>query len=198
MTGYRRSVWQVIAIAAFAATAALAVTLTRPQPIVSVAAASACRATGMYAWLGAAAASGTVRQVAAATEKASADAVYALEFTNISGRACSLDGYPGVWAYTGGRQIGSPASLDPSVRPSTVTLAPHATAHAVLRYTLTASFSASACAQVTVRELRVYLPHAGGTLLVPLTIPACSRKGPDFLSVQAVQPRAGIPGFPHY
>jgi hypothetical protein len=30
---------------------------------------------------------------------------------------------------------------------------------------------------------------------VPITLPACSKPGPKFLSVQAIQPRPGIPGF---
>jgi hypothetical protein len=129
---------------------------------------------------------------------ARADVKYTLEFTNVSREACSLYGYPDVSAYTGERQVGNPATLDTSVRPSVVTLAPGATAHAVLRYTRTAGLDAAACEQVTVPELRVYPPRAGGAVLVPLSIPACSRKGPNFLSVEPVQPRAGIPGFSGY
>jgi hypothetical protein len=197
MRGYHRSVWQVIAIAAFAATAALSVALTRPEPVALTATAAACRSAGLDAWLGIAANPGVVPRVSA-TGSSKTDAYYTLEFTNVSGRTCSLYGYPDVWAYIGGRQVGSPAMLDTSVRPSMVTLAPGATAHADLRYTVTASFAAATCKQVTVPELRVYPPESGGAIVVPLTIPACSRKGPDFFSVQPVQPRAGIPGFPHY
>jgi hypothetical protein len=29
---------------------------------------------------------------------------------------------------------------------------------------------------------------------VPIRVPACSRKGPEFLTVQAIQPRPGVPG----
>jgi hypothetical protein len=175
----------------------VAVTLTRPQSAALTEVAAACRAAGLEAWLGAATDPGVVPRVRT-TGSAKADVYFALEFTNISRQRCSLSGYPGVWAYSGGRQIGSPATADTSIRPSTVTLEPGATAHAVLRYTVTANFDAAACRQVTVPELRVSAPRAGGAVLVPLTIPACSRKGPDFLSVQAVQPRAGIPGFPRY
>ncbi len=197
MRRYRRTAWQVVAVAAFAATAALSVVLTRPQPASLVEVVAACRSAGLDAWLGVAADSGAGR-IIRAESTAGASVIYTLEFTNVSGQTCSLYGYPGVWAYTGDRQIGSPATLDTSIRPRVVTLAPGATAHAVLRYTRTASFDSSACRQVTVPGLRVYPPRAGGAVMVPLTIPACSRQGPDFLSVEPVQPRAGIPGFPRY
>jgi hypothetical protein len=197
MTRYGRLVWQVIAVAAFAATAAVAVTLTRPQSAALTEVAAACRAAGLQARLGAAPDPGVLPRINRAGS-AKAHVYFTLEFTNISRQTCSLYGYPGVWAYSGGRQIGSPATADTSIRPSTVMLKPGATAHAVLRYTVTRRFDAAACRQVTVPELRVSAPRAGGAVLVPLTIPVCSRRGPDFLSVQAVQPRAGIPGFPRY
>ncbi|MBV9447058.1 MAG: DUF4232 domain-containing protein [Streptosporangiaceae bacterium] len=197
MRRYHRTAWQGVAVAAFAATAALSVVLTRPQPASLVEVVAACRSAGLDAWLGVAADSGAGPLIRAEST-AGASVVYTLEFTNVSGQTCSLYGYPGVWAYTGDRQIGSPATLDTSIRPHVVTLAPGATAHAMLRYTRTASFGSAACRQVTVPGLRVYPPRAGSAVLVPLSIPACSREGPDFLSVEPVQPRAGIPGFPHY
>ena len=68
---------------------------------------------------------------------------YTLEFTNVSDRTCSLYGYPEVSAYRDsadtGRQIGGAAIRNTSVRPQPVMLAPGATAHAVLRVTVTAS-----------------------------------------------------------
>ena len=195
MTRYRHMVWQVVAVAAFAATATLSVVLTRPQPASLAEVAAACRAAGLDAWLAVPAdpAAGTAIR---ADMPARANVNYTLEFTNVSGQTCSRYGYPDVWAYTGERQIGSPATLDTSVLPSVVTLAPGATAHAVLRYTRTATLDSAACQQVTVPGLRVYPPRAGGAALVPLSLPACSRKGPDFLRVEPVQPRAGIPDSP--
>jgi hypothetical protein len=160
-------------------------------------AASTCRAAGLYAWLGVAGVPPGAPRVGA-TSSPRADTYYTVEFTNISRQTCSLYGYPDVWAYTGDRQVGSPAVPDMSVRPSTVTLAPGATAHAVLRYTATTKFEASACRQVAAQELRVYPPNSHGVVVVRVSISACSRKGPGFLSVQPVQPRAGVPGFPHY
>ncbi len=201
MSRYRRAAWQVVAIAAFAGTAALAIVLTRPPPE-SVAGAAACRSAGLAAWLGIGA-EGTAASPEAvprvgATSSSKTNVFYTLEFTNVSGQTCSLYGYPQVLAFAGGHQIGSPAMTDTSVRPSTVTLAPDATAHAILRYTVTASFQARVCRQVTVPELRVYPPQSKQAVVVPLSFPACSRMGVEFLSVDPVQPREGIPGFPRY
>jgi hypothetical protein len=123
---------------------------------------------------------------------------YTLEFTNVSARVCSLYGYPDVSAYAGdrigGTQIGSAARHDTSVRPRPVTLAPGQTAHSVLRVTSTGTFQRTVCAQVTALELRVTLPDQVRPAFVPIHLPACSKKGPEFLSVQAIQPRPGVPG----
>ncbi len=211
MTLYRRSAWQAVAVAAFAATAALAITLTRPQQVALTESASACRVAALRTWLGISAGAagavdpavgiadtGVVPRVSS-TGPTKTDVYYTIEFTNVSAHACSLYGYPWVWAYAGGHQIGSPAELDTSIRPSTVMLAPRETAHAVLHFSIAAVFRTASCHEVTAPELSIYPPDTGGALLIPVPpLPACSRKGADYLSVQPVQPRAGIPGFPRY
>ena len=132
----------MVAIAAFVGTAVLAVVLTR-APGSTVAALSsefsgpACAASGLEAWVGAAATdrAGTGLSHGGGTS-------YTLEFTNVSHQACRLYGYPEVSAYHGsaatgeneaGDQIGGPAIRDTSVHPQPVMLQPGATAHAVLR-----------------------------------------------------------------
>ena len=77
-----------------------------------------------------------------------------------------------------------------------MTLAPGQTAHSVLRVTSTGTFEPTACAQVTAPELRVRPPDQVRPAFVPIHLPACSRKGLEFMRVQAIQPRPGIPGFP--
>ena len=77
-----------------------------------------------------------------------------------------------------------------------MTLAPGQTAHSVLRVTSTKMFQPTACAQVNAPELRVTLPDQLRPTFVPLHLSACSKKGPEFMSVQAIQPRPGVPGFP--
>ena len=210
MTRYGHITWHVIAVLAFAGTAALAVTLTRvPErpahaALSSSLALSPCPTSVLDAWAG-----------LGATESASIPdnghhlqgdiTYYTLEFTNVSARTCSLYGYPEVAAYAGsavtGAQIGSAATYDTVVRPRPVMLAPGATAHSVLRVTGPGQFQSAACARVTAPELRVMLPDQGlqgsrvQSAFVPITLAACSKPGPKFLSVQAIQPRPGIPGF---
>src|ERR1022692_3127969 len=59
-------------------------------------------------------------------------AYYYLEFTNLSGHACTLRGYPGVSAVSlSGRQLGSPAGWD-TPKTTAVRLASGATATAEL------------------------------------------------------------------
>jgi Protein of unknown function (DUF4232) len=208
MTRYGHIGWRVIAVVAFAGTAALAVTLTRvparPQhaALSSSLMESPCATSGLEAWLGLGT-SGSASVTATRDHiRGTQGAYYTLEFTNVSARACSLYGYPEVSAYAGsqvaGTQIGSAATRDTSIRPQPVVLAPGATAHSVLRVTGTGRFQPTACAQVTASELRVTLPGQGmrtRPAFVPIHLPACSKKGPEFLSVQPIQPRPGIPGF---
>jgi hypothetical protein len=202
VTKYGHIVWRVIAVVAFAGTAALAVTLShapaRPDhaALSSNLAQSPCGRSGLEAWLGLAqtAESGTHSRLEPT------GTFYTLEFTNVSARVCRLYGYPDVSAYagdqTGGTPIGSAAAHDTSVRPRPVTLAPGQTAHSVLRVTSTGTFQPTACVQVTAGELRVSLPDQIRPAFVPIHLPACSKKGPEFLSVQAIQPHPGIPGVP--
>jgi Domain of unknown function (DUF4232) len=204
MTRYGQIGWRMVAVAAFVGTAALGVVLTR-APIRADAALSseitgpACPTSGLEAWLGlgpataVGSAGGTGMQVARGT-------YYTLEFTNVSDRACSLYGYPEVSVYTDSRatsgQIGSAAIHDTSVRPKPVMLAPGATAHSVLRVMGVGGTKPAGCAQVTAGELRVALPHQGRSAFVPVRIPVCSEKGRASLSVQAIQARPGVPGYP--
>jgi uncharacterized protein DUF4232 len=197
MTRYGHIGWRVIAVVAFAGTAALAVTLTRvPARPAEVALSSnftqiPCTTSGLKAWVGLGTTgsppgTGQRPQLAGGT-------TYTLEFTNVSSRACSLYGYPEVTAYAGA-QVGSAAVDDTSVRPQPVMLEPGATAHSVLRVIGTGRFQPNACARVTAPELRVMLPDQARPSFVPIDLAACSRKGPAFMSVQPIQPRPGIPG----
>jgi Protein of unknown function (DUF4232) len=210
VTKYGHIAWRMIAVVAFAGTAALAVTLSRAPTRPSHTAlsynlsGSPCATSGLEAWLGLAATPGSTPGSISVTGTGDrlepGGTYYTLEFTNVSARVCSLDGYPQVSAYAGsqigGTQIGSAASRDTSVRPQPVMLQPGQTAHSVLRVASTETFRPTACAQVTAQELRVVLPDQVRPAFVPIHVSACSKRGPEFLSVQAIQPRPGIPGFP--
>ena len=190
MTRYGQIGWRMAAVAAFVGTAALAVALTRAPArngvsLSSDVSARVCATSGLKAWLG------------LGIARPAEGTYYALEFTNVSDRSCRLFGYPEVSAYQDSPEargpIGSAAARDTSVRPKPVTLAPGATAHAVLRVTI--SVLPASCAQVTAEELRIALPRQTRPAFVPAHIPVCSQKGQVSLSVQAIQARPGVPGY---
>ena len=81
-------------------------------------------------------------------------------FTNTSGRSCTLYGYPGVSfvAPGTGHQVGAAASHNPEHAPATVTLAPGASASALLQVVDDRNFPPSSCHLVAVSGLRVYPP----------------------------------------
>jgi hypothetical protein len=115
-----------------------------------------------------------------------------LDFTNISGRACRLAGYPVVSFAAGasGHRVGRPAALDRSVKVRSVALAPGATAHSWLQVVDALNFPVRKCHPVTAHGLRVNLPGQRGTSFVSHAFPACSAPmhGRQILTVQPIQP----------
>lgn len=115
-----------------------------------------------------------------------------LEFTNTSGQACALTGYPAVAFTSGsaGQQIGTEAAVDRSVRASAVRLAPGATAHAWLQVASAANYPASKCHPVTAAGLRVVVPGSESASYLPHPVPACKTavQGSEILTVHPVQP----------
>lgn len=119
-----------------------------------------------------------------------------LEFTNLSGQACSMHGFPGVSAISrSGQQLGSPASWASGGvfgTPRTVTVAPGATVHAILAYRDVLVNPGPACDAVnTTFELRVYLPDQRAAAYAFFDLEACSHAGPVYLSVGPVKPGVG-------
>lgn len=139
------------------------------------AAAGTCSAAGLVVWLNTEG-DGTAGSI-----------YYTVEFTNLSGRACSLRGYPGVSAVgLGGGRVGSPASRNPLSPVRAVTLLRGATAKAVLQITEAGNFPRSTCGQTTAAGLRVYPPNQTAAKVVPFPFAACSRSGPAYLHVGPV------------
>lgn len=195
--------WRVAAVAAFAATAALAVTLSRGAPM-RAALTSAKHPTGTTARAGAARtrAAGTPRcatsrlhisvGTAASTGARTLRVTqYRLEFTNESGAACVLSGYPQVAAYRGdGAPVGNAAGRAAGTAARRVLLAPGATAHAVL----VASIAPASCAPVLAAGLRVVPPGQSAARYVGHALTACSAEGTRslvYLRVRAVEPGTG-------
>ena len=112
---------------------------------------------------------------------------YTLGLTNLSGRRCSLRGYPGVSAVDlARRQLGSAAGRNPQTPVRTVLLAPGGSAQFLLQLNDPGFFPRAACPPTTAAGLRVYLPNATTASVVPVPFRACSRRGDVFLHATAV------------
>jgi hypothetical protein len=122
---------------------------------------------------------------------------YELEVSNVGHQTCTLHGYPRVWAVSlTGLQIGKPASHWGV--PSTVTLRPGATSHAVLGVADTGA--ACAGSGVTAEGLRVVPP--GETLPKPageadevenFPLQVCPRQ--SSMNVRPITSGVGIPNY---
>lgn len=120
---------------------------------------------------------------------------YQLELSNISGRACTLLGYPGLSAFGPHGQLGS-AAVRSSTHPLTlITLHTGGTAHVELQITDVGVFSKSACRPVTALGLQVFPPNDFTAQRFPFSFRACSKRGPAYLHVTAAVSGTGIPGF---
>jgi hypothetical protein len=182
MRAAMRLAWRAAGIAAFGATAALAVVLSSHAPMraslisasgpggghghghARTSAAGRCTDAAIDVWVGVGAArAGRVD----------------LEFTNISHSACELRGYPGVATGAAGaaRQAIKPARRSPATV-SAVIVRPGETAHAV------ADLAPGGCRAAG--GLRVGLPADRST---PYTLRLCSAP----LRVGPIEPGMGIP-----
>src|ERR1700761_3811523 len=119
--------WRLATVAAFGATAVLAVTLSARAPGgTALQSASApvpvarCALSGLRISIGPGALAGQVTR-------------YAVQFTNVSRASCTLAASPGVTAYRGDHvRVAATASADTSAPASRVLLTPGQTAHASL------------------------------------------------------------------
>ncbi len=128
---------------------------------------------------------------------AAGSAYYPLNFTNTSGSACTMYGYPGVSFAAApteaARQIGLAAQRNRAFPQASVRLGPGQTAHAWLKVTATGNFPASACRPVTANWLRVYPPGEPVAGYVARTFRVCS-SGTALLSILPVRAGHGVAG----
>jgi Domain of unknown function (DUF4232) len=166
------------AILGCAAVAVVLVLAASARSVVS-AAAPACSAANTEVWLGLGLGGGTAGTT-----------YYPLEFSNVGHRACSFSGYPGVSAYRGAlRQLG-PAAARNRQPHGTVTLAPGATAHALLGVVDSGALCSSS---VTADGLKVYPPGQRSAQEIPFSFSACAHRG--VLRVGPLHAGVGIPGY---
>lgn len=119
-----------------------------------------------------------------------------INFTNTTGAACGLYGYPGVSFVTGpaGTQIGAPATRAPNVSPVSVMVASHATAHAWLQLVQAGNYPPATCHPVTAHWLKVYPPGNTAASYIGHSFPACSSGKVTVLTVMPVRTGAGVQG----
>jgi hypothetical protein len=119
---------------------------------------------------------------------------YPLVFTNSSGSACTLFGFPGVSFVTGsnGSQIGDAATRQSDKPSQTVTLAPGGVAHATLQVVQALNFPAAKCQPVNAHFLKIYPPGQTEAVILSFTAKACAAtgQGVTVLNVAPVQPGA--------
>jgi hypothetical protein len=129
---------------------------------------------------------------------AAGSAYYPLNFTNTSGTACEMYGYPGVSfaaSPTGaGRQIGAAAQRSSAFAKVAVRLAPGQTAHAWLKVAVAANFPAATCQPVSAHWLRVYPPGETVAGYAGHAFSACSSGSAVLLSVLPVRAGHGVAG----
>ncbi len=110
---------------------------------------------------------------------------YTLQFTNLSGHACTLFGHPGVIAVSlNGTRLGHAARWD-GPAPSQVRLANGATATAVLRYSDV--ITGNNHCQAAAAGLRVRPPGQTASKVIPFPLTACANRALVYLGVQPVQ-----------
>jgi len=162
--------------AALAPLAVLAAMSSSAVPAVTAAATvPGCSTSGLVVWLNTQG-NGTAGSI-----------YYTLEFTNLSGRTCTLQGYPGVSAVNlGGVQLGSAAGRDNTGKVSAVTLTTGATATASLQIVEAGNFPPATCRMATASGLRVYPPNQTASKVIPFPFQSCSRSGPIYLRVRTV------------
>ena len=102
---------------------------------------------------------------------------YVIDFTNQSGAACTMYGYPGVSLVTGPpyAQIGLAAQRDNTAPVKLVTLIPGAMATAQLQIVDAHNYSPSTCRPITATHLRVYPPNQTAPVYLAITTYGCGQ-----------------------
>ena len=113
-------------------------------------------------------------------------------FTNTSGDACSLYGYPGVSLVTAPpyKQIGLAAKRVATTPVKLIVLRPGTRANAVLQVVDALNFGAATCSPTQAAFLRVYPPNQTVPVYLPNTSDACT-KPVQVLFVNAVAAGSG-------
>ena len=115
-----------------------------------------------------------------------------IDFTNTSGSTCTLYGYPGVSLVSGPpyMQIGLAAKRSTSTPRTLVTLAPGATANALLQIVDALNYPAASCGPAKATALKIYPPNQTVPVYLPNASNGCT-KPVQIMSIGAVQRGSG-------
>jgi Protein of unknown function (DUF4232) len=115
-----------------------------------------------------------------------------LDFTNTSGSTCTLYGYPGVSLVSGPpyMQIGLAAKRSTSTPRKLVTLAPGATANALLQIVDALNYPPASCGPTKATALKIYPPNQTVPVYLPDTSSGCA-KPVQIMYIGAVRPGSG-------
>jgi Protein of unknown function (DUF4232) len=172
----------LVATAAIAGAAVLAPAIALAAPSApsrpATAAVPFCETPGLVIWLN------TNGDAALGTT------YYKLEFTNLSGHACSLNGFPFMYGVNlAGKQLGRRAVFNGTAH--MVTIRNGKTVSATLGIVVVQNFGPPLnCSPTTAAGFKVFPPNQTRAKTVPFPFGACGRpagKGPNYLSIGPVK-----------
>lgn len=170
------------------------VTVTTTAPAASASASNSTPSTTLSpAVTGASACPTSSLQVKQGIGQGYAGGVYqVIDFTNTSGSPCTLLGYPGVSLVSGPpyKQIGLAAKRSTSTPVKQVTLAPGATANALLQIVDALNYPSATCEPIKATALKIYPPNQTVPVYLPSTSTGCA-KPVQILYVGPVRPGSG-------
>jgi hypothetical protein len=115
---------------------------------------------------------------------------YFIDFTNISGSTCVLQGYPGVslvsHGSTAGSQIGADAKRSSTAAVQLITLVQGQTGHAMLGIAEAGVFPTSSCHPVTAHWLKVFPPDQTVAAYVSFTTQTCASTSQPTMHITAI------------
>jgi hypothetical protein len=118
--------------------------------------------------------------------------IYYLYFTNTSGTACVLRGYPAVAAVTGpddtATQIGSGAQPVANSPAAPQLLKPGAKAQATLRFARRGNFASAQCHQVNVLYLKIFPPGENTAAYVGIDEQTCDQTTLPTMTITTILP----------
>jgi Protein of unknown function (DUF4232) len=156
--------------------AALLAAAVIASPAADAASTPPCASSGLVIWAGEEAGGGTAGSV-----------YYRVELTNLSGKACTVSGYPTVSAVSlKGQKIGAGATHEPGKKAHTVKLAPGDSAVATLRIVDALNFPKNKCKPTLAAGLRIGVPGGSGAKVAPLAFETCALTKSKTLSVSVV------------